>query len=185
MKGLYFLSAVVFNLRKADIWHLENGKFKVHHSHGESTQIERIPDPPRRDMEDRPQPVDRPWTLLRGQRPLWPMNSGPACSKLLNFQSLQKFNSHIRARIPRDVQFYYQGCVLEIPLWWQTTNVSPKADAKDQSFFTYLVSQKNGMNRNLIFRASYHSFPVTLRKAFIWEINLIISGVHAHAKFHQ
>ena len=27
------------------------------------------------------------------------------------------------------------------------------------------VSQKNGMNRNLIFRASYHSFPVTLIKA--------------------
>ena len=45
VKGLYFLSALVFNLRKAEIWRLEYGNFKVHHSHGEPTHIELIPGP--------------------------------------------------------------------------------------------------------------------------------------------
>ena len=41
-----------------------------------------------------------------------------------------------------------------------------------KSYSLYRVSQKSGTNRNLIFTASYHSFPVNIRKAFIWEINL-------------
>ena len=34
------------------------------------------------------------------------------------------------------MQLHYQGREDQIPLWWQTRNVTPKADAEDQSFFT-------------------------------------------------